>query len=181
MEFNFNDYSAYIITKEEDGYIISNNMSFIMEAEQVEEVAKGLLKYARKHKKDIEMYNLKRDMEIKEELCGWNKKSVEEDRANREKRKKEMKKGYVYLFECGGKYKIGYSKNVEKRIKQLDYRPYNIKLLAKSKFLSNAYEIEQELHQFWQDNRITGEWYEFEDDYINEVIDEINNLEDWDE
>ena len=69
--------------------------------------------------------------------------------------------GYVYFLECGGRYKIGFSKNVERRMRQLDTRPFKINLVAKSKYLSDAYDWEQGLHDACSDSRIDGEWYEF--------------------
>lgn len=65
------------------------------------------------------------------------------------------------MLECGGKYKIGFSKDVERRMRQLDTRPFKLNLVAKSKYLSDAYYWEQGLHDAFSDSRIDGEWYEF--------------------
>ena len=74
------------------------------------------------------------------------------------------------------KNKIGFSKDVERRIKQLDTRPFKINLIAKSKFISDAYDREQELHEYFVDQRVDGERYEFSDheaQYAKEIIDEL--------
>lgn len=80
------------------------------------------------------------------------------------------------MLECGRKYKIGFSKDVERRINQLDTRPFKINLITKSKFISDAYDREQELHEYFVDQRVDGEWYEFSDheaQYAKEIIDEL--------
>ena len=68
------------------------------------------------------------------------------------------KSGYVYLMSCEDKYKIGYSQNVERRLKQLDTRPFPLKLVIKV-YSEIAYDIEQELHKSLQEYKLTGEWY----------------------
>lgn len=68
--------------------------------------------------------------------------------------------GYVYLLECGGKYKIGFSNNVERRIKQLDTRPFELKLICKV-YSDIAFKVEQELHRRFSNCKVTGEWYKF--------------------
>lgn len=68
--------------------------------------------------------------------------------------------GYVYLFECGGKYKIGVSNNVDRRIKDLDHRPFKVTLISKvhSKM---AYKVEGTIHARLKKHKIEGEWYDF--------------------
>ena len=74
------------------------------------------------------------------------------------------------------RYKIGFSKDVERRIKQLDTRPFKLNLIAKSKLISDAYDREQEIHEYFANSRIEGEWYCFSDDealYAEEIIKEL--------
>lgn len=50
--------------------------------------------------------------------------------------KKESKDGYVYLLECGGKYKIGFYKDDLRRFDQLeddDMSPFRMRIIEKSK------------------------------------------------
>ena len=68
--------------------------------------------------------------------------------------------GYVYLFECGGKYKSGVSRTVERRIKDLDNRPFKVNLIAKV-YSEMAYKVEQTIHNFLKRYKIEGEWYDF--------------------
>ena len=68
--------------------------------------------------------------------------------------------GYVYLFECGGRYKIGYSHNVEKRLNQLDTRPFQLNFIAKV-YSDIAFDVEQEIHRKFECCKVANEWYEF--------------------
>ena len=172
MEFKYGGFNAYIINKSEDGFYISDCNGFEMEAKQMIEVAFGLIRYAYKNQDLIATYNQKRKMELDAYVSGeWKKFNEITNSTNKLK-----KEGYVYLFECGGKYKIGYSKNVERRIKNLDYRPFDINLVAKSEFIENAYDIEQQLHLEYQNNKITGEWYELSTHQVEELEGYLENL-----
>ena len=66
--------------------------------------------------------------------------------------------GYIYLLECGGTYKIGYSRNVNQRIKTLDTRPFKLKLINKW-YSDYARAIEVRLHYMLDGYRLEGEWY----------------------
>ena len=49
-------------------------------------------------------------------------------------------------------------------------------LIAKSKLISDAYDREQEIHEYFANSRIEGEWYCFSDDealYAEEIIKEL--------
>lgn len=71
---------------------------------------------------------------------------------------KSNKCGFVYVLKCADKYKIGYSKDVDQRIRQLDTRPFKLELVFKA-YSNNAYKLEQELHNRLDAYRETGEWY----------------------
>lgn len=68
------------------------------------------------------------------------------------------KYGFVYVLRCADKYKIGYSKDVERRIKQLDTRPFKLELVFEV-YSDKAYDIEKQLHKSLIDYRAEGEWY----------------------
>lgn len=76
------------------------------------------------------------------------------------------KSGYVYLMRCQDFYKIGFSKNVERRQKQLDTRPFPLDIISKV-YSEIAFDVEQEIHQKLEDFRVEGEWYSF-DEFIDE-------------
>ncbi|MCM1221537.1 MAG: GIY-YIG nuclease family protein [Lachnospiraceae bacterium] len=70
-------------------------------------------------------------------------------------------KAYVYILKVSpdGVYKIGVSKDVEKRVKQLQTgNPESIEIVKK--FLSNyPYKIESVMHRRFQYNHVQGECY----------------------
>lgn len=158
---------AYAFKKHEDGIEMYDCRGFTTCAEDIMELCYGLMTYAFKHKSEIDVYNQKRMIELEEELNGCVGTAKKESRTTR------SKGGYVYLLECGRKYKIGFSKDVERRIHQLDTRPFKLNLIVKSKFISDAYDREQELHEYFADKKVDGEWYEFSDheaQYAKEII-----------
>lgn len=151
MKFDYGFLSAYVINETKDGYFINDCNGFVMESEQMLELADGLIKFAMKHKEELKKHNIEREIEFEKKLNTHTKIN------------KPKTKGYIYFLECGGKYKIGFSKDVNRRIKELDNRPFKVNLIAKSKYGSNAYNIEKELHKLLESKRIDGEWYSLED------------------
>ena len=162
---------SYVFTDHSDGIEMIDCHGFTTCAEDIMELCNGLMKYAFKHKSEIDVYNQKRMIELEEELHGCGGKAKKERQTTR------SKGGYVYLLECGGKYKIGFSKYVEKRMHQLDTRPFKLNLVAKSKYLSDAYDWEQGLHDACADSVIDGEWYEFSESELKWVRETISELE----
>lgn len=73
---------------------------------------------------------------------------------------KSRNKGFIYILKCIDKYKLGFSIDVEKRMKQLDTRPFPLELVYKA-YSEKAYDIEQELHSVYTSYgyRLEGEWY----------------------
>lgn len=171
--FNIGEYSsAYVFNETEDGIYINNGNGFVMENEQMIEIANKMINYANKNKNILREHNKKRKIEFEEELKGFSSNNYK----NNIKKRKHYK-GYIYFFKCGDKYKIGYSKDVDKRIKQLDYRPYKIEFITKSILLEKAYLIEQDLHNKYKNNKVIGEWYDFNENQVKEIKKYINNLE----
>lgn len=162
--------TAYVFTKYNDGIKMTDWQGLTTCAEDIMELCNGLMKYAFKHKSEIDVYNQKRMIELEEELNGC------VEAAKKESRTMRSKGGYVYLLECGGKYKIGFSKDVERRMQQLDTRPFKLNLVAKSKYLSDAYDWEQGLHDACSDSMIDGEWYEFSENELQWVTETISEL-----
>lgn len=162
--------TAYVFTKYNDGIEMTDWQGFVTCADDIMELCYGLMTYAFKHKSEIDVYNQKCMIELEEEPNGCVKT------ADKESRNSSYKSGCVYLLECGGRYKIGFSKDVERRISQLDTRPFKLNLIAKSKLISDAYDREQEIHEYFADNRVDGEWYEFSDHEAlcaKEIIEEL--------
>ena len=140
-----------------------------MEAEQIKELAQGLLKYAKKHDKEIIKHNIAKEEKI-ELGSKWRKMG------DNTKQKVTKSKGYLYLLECEGKYKLGLSKDVERRIKELNQKPFKLKLITKSRLLDEVYIYEQKLHQTLDKYRIKGEWYLLDKDTIEYVKNRIEEL-----
>ena len=115
------------------------------------------------------------DEEISQENFQNLVKEKQSSKGKQEERR--LSEGYVYLLSCADKYKIGYSKNVERRIKQLDTRPYPLTLEAKI-YSDVAYDIEQYLHRHLSKYRLQGEWYKFgNNDFIEDFKSVVSEIE----
>lgn len=124
--------------------------NLVLTREETLELIEGLARFCNSVSNDtIRAENHKRDMLFRRK------------RLNREKEHSEYIKGYIYILKCEDKYKIGFSKNVERRMKQLDTRPFNLELVFK--FYSDiAYDIEHTLHTVYEKYKLDGEWYSSE-------------------
>lgn len=58
-------------------------------------------------------------------------------------------------------YKIGVSQNPERRVKDLNNRPYKTTLIVKTKPFNDytAFNIEKELHSYLKEYKVGGEWF----------------------
>ena len=82
---------------------------------------------------------------------------------------KPKPKLHIYFIKCGEYYKIGISKDVQRRMKELDKRPYKIETIYVSDLTPNAYKVEQQIHSALERYRINGEWYDLPDGIIELV------------
>lgn len=155
---------AYVINKTEDGYFLSDGNGFAIEGEELFEIGINLLRFAKKHEKDLELHNIQRRAEIEQELREWESKSNVP---------KPKTKAHVYIMKCGEYYKIGFSKDVERRARELDRRPYKVNVIYISPATEYAYEIEQGLHEWLEEYRVSGEWYDLPQDMIEAICNEI--------
>lgn len=165
MEFIIDGCNAFVIQEKEDGLYLNDCHGYVMEYEQVKEVCKGLLNYAEKHKEELEQHNINTELKYEKIMNG-----------EYDSPPKEKSKAYIYLLECGGKYKIGVSKNIDRRIKELDRRPFKVNLLAKSDLINDPYIVEQKLHDWVKADRISGEWFDFSQEKLKVVKEKIENL-----
>ena len=83
---------------------------------------------------------------------------------------------HVYLFECGGRYKIGVSKDVPSRIKQLDNRPFPVNVIAKSPLVDDAFDIESSLHSEFDMSRVYGEWFDLSEEQVRSISEYLCGL-----
>jgi len=87
--------------------------------------------------------------------------------------------GYLYLLEMSGNIKIGASKDLNTRMKMLNYLLAEDINLCYSIRLKNPFKIEKILHNKYKDKRVKGEWFRLTKDDINEIkiyLDSINKL-----
>jgi hypothetical protein len=105
-------------------------------------------------------------------------KSVFDDSAYRNK------PGFIYLIHAKGtrRYKIGLTtRNVEQRFNELNssQSPYPLELIE---FIEthNVTETEEYLHQKYDFQRRHGEWFEFNNRQLREVLREYDRLENGD-
>ena len=88
-------------------------------------------------------------------------------------------KSCVYLFKCLDRYKIGVSKDVNKRLAQFRNLPFPIRLVSKSKPILNAYIMEKDLHSMCERYRVIGEWFNLPQDMVEYLSDIIITAEDY--
>lgn len=84
----------------------------------------------------------------------------------------------VYVFKVGDSnvYKIGVTKNIDKRIKQIESLIGGWKLTCIFSIKKDhAYKVESYIHSLISSNRLHGEFFELQDDELSAVIYEISN------
>lgn len=75
---------------------------------------------------------------------------------------------YVYLIKFDNKIKIGHSTNPERRLKQLNLGP-QAKILWKHEF-PQAHKLEQYFHNMYENKRFSNEWFELNNNDIEEIM-----------
>ena len=84
--------------------------------------------------------------------------------------------GRIYIMTADdGLYKIGVSSNVEKRrdtLQRANGKQLNI--IYKSEKMNNCYKLESKIHKKYDKYRTIGEWFDFTNENIEEIIKFIN-------
>ncbi len=80
----------------------------------------------------------------------------------------------VYLMRSNGAYKIGVSKNPQKRLRNLRIGNCCIELIYESQKIYNAYSVERELHRKFSSYYLGHEWFAIEDEA--KLIDDVKNF-----
>lgn len=92
-------------------------------------------------------------------------------------KRRDNTEGYVYLIKCADKYKIGYTKDVDRRFKELDTRPFPCELIE-SYYSDIAFPVEQKIHELLSEKRVAGEWYSLDSEAsANDFIDFVYHVE----
>lgn len=74
--------------------------------------------------------------------------------------------GFVYLMHFEGRYKVGWSGNLERRCAELSTKfPHKVELLA-SIYSDDAQQLETYIHHAFRQNRIKGEWFALPDEEV---------------
>lgn len=96
------------------------------------------------------------------------------DDLNKSIKEKSKQSGYIYLMldEVNGFIKIGYSKNPLHRERTLQSEKPTIKLIFKAQA---SLKFEKEMHEFFSEYRVRGEWFNVEPNVIIEIIDSFDN------
>lgn len=78
----------------------------------------------------------------------------------------------IYIIESSGLYKIGVTKNIEKRFKHLNTgNPNMINKVKVYKSISNAHQIETMIHNDLKQYRHKGEWFNCDLNLIFSIVD----------
>lgn len=169
------DYCFYIGSAESDGKelcYIKDNQGYLFSKEDLLNIANGILNFVKEYGDNIDEMNLQKKKKAEDEYNEW----LSQCRKGKNKKEKQRKNAKIYIMECNGRYKVGMSKLVENRLKQIDNRPFPCEILFKSSDTKYAYEIEQEIHIRLSKKRIKGEWYEMGQDTLSNVKQEIERL-----
>lgn len=80
----------------------------------------------------------------------------------------------LYLIKAGDMYKIGISKDVNKRMESLQTgNAHKVVCIAYYKTEAPAMEIEKKLHNLFNKYRMSGEWFDFQGNFTQEKFDTI--------
>lgn len=157
------DKRFFFIKKGEDGVYLEDGLGFILDADEMNKLGKDLIEFSNNKKNQILLHNTLKRIEFNEILEQCEQEETNKSFSN------------IYILKCAGKYKIGVSKNIELRVKQLTKSPFSIEVVYKNKPTKMAYLIEKRVHNMFFDNKIIGEWFDFTDYALQEIVKFINN------
>jgi phage regulator Rha-like protein len=84
--------------------------------------------------------------------------------------KPDLRKVYI-IKNLNSLYKIGISKNIAKRIRTIETQQCSkVKTIYTSKFCINAIQIESKIHKLYENHRKLGEWFDLDNNNINDII-----------
>ncbi|HIC10926.1 MAG TPA: GIY-YIG nuclease family protein, partial [Campylobacterales bacterium] len=92
------------------------------------------------------------------------------------RQQRPQKVSFIYVITDGEFYKIGATKNINRRIEILQMgNPRPLKLVYQKETPNNrAKEIEHYLHKYFSDKNILGEWFKLSEDDINQIETIVN-------
>ena len=83
---------------------------------------------------------------------------------------------YVYIIKAGKHTKVGISKNLQNRFKEIQTaNPYVLELVF-TKIVDNAQAVEKSIHKEYSNFHILGEWFILSDKQINDIMNHLLSL-----
>lgn len=80
-----------------------------------------------------------------------------------------MQLEYIYIAKANSSYKIGYTKLLSRRLKQMKTANHIIDMIHTIPVL-NGRAVESKLHAYFRDKKISGEWYNLDEDEVSLVL-----------
>lgn len=154
-----NESRFYCEIERQNGIAIMSIGNYILDPEEMLEIAQEITNTVANYRDAIEE---------------WNRYAHTLER----KIIREKTKTYpcVYLLKCGDSYKIGVSKNISRRVAELDKRPFKIEIVAVSQPLESAYAEEKRLKATFNHAKIGGEWFKLNEEDAFSAAEEIRLL-----
>jgi hypothetical protein len=148
--------------------LIQDNMGELIKEDEIKAIIKGLTNFVEEYdQEDIDYINWKAEQDKMERI---KKSSFKPETKNRS--------GVVYLLKIkdDDQYKIGVSTKFKKRYDKLStLMPFELETVNLIKS-NDIYNLEESLHNKFEDKRINGEWFELSSKdvkYIKSIEDDI--------
>lgn len=97
--------------------------------------------------------------------------------APKPKRTRRMASGFVYLMTNGDLFKIGVSKDVERRRREIENASGFPVEIVSSGFYDDMLGAELEFHDRYREMRRRGEWFELTPEQVASISDELERAE----
>ena len=87
------------------------------------------------------------------------------------------KNKYIYIVKAGKHTKIGITKNLQNRFKEIQTaNPYLLELVF-TKIVKNSASVEKSIHKEYSNFHILGEWFILSDNQINDIINKLFQID----
>lgn len=86
--------------------------------------------------------------------------------------------GYIYLVKSNQYYKIGRSKNVPERVKQLGLITHPVDLVCKAR-VQPVIKIEADLHEQFSYARYRGEWFKLSQEDVDKIVSFLSHFDEF--
>lgn len=86
------------------------------------------------------------------------------------KKTKKIGKGFIYLLESNGYYKLGRASNLQSRLNSIQVgNPMPVRLLSRA-YSFYPEKDEKVMHQMFKDFKVRGEWYKLPKPLVSSII-----------